>query len=183
MPRGGARRGTGPKPRALDEKLRDGSYRPDRDGPAEGVRPPDNVKPTMPAGLSARAKTAWRIVVDDLAGSALLDSADAPLYEAFAVNLARAREARVAVNRHGILVSKANGELTRNPAIQVEREALREVRMLSELLAIGMSARARLGMAVARGQRADDPARPPAADDPAGIGKSPRMKVLAGGRP
>lgn len=182
MPKGGARPGTGPKPAPVEQKLREGTYRPDRDGPAEGVRPPDNVRPKMPVGLSARAKRAWHVVLDDLEASALLDSADAPLYEAFAVNLARAREARVQVERHGVLVRNRFEELVRNPAIAVERDALREVRMLAESLAIGMSARARLGMSIARGTRtAGD--RPAAETDPTGIGPSPRsLSVVRGGR-
>ncbi len=68
MARGGARPNSGPKSRPVDEKVREGTYRKDRDGPAEGVRPADGVRPKMPAGLSPRARTAWKILLDDLEG-------------------------------------------------------------------------------------------------------------------
>lgn len=179
MARGGARPNSGPKARPVADKVREGTYRPHRDGPAEGVRPPDGVRPRMPAGLSTRARTAWRILLDDLEGSSLLDSADAPLYEAFAVNLARAREARVAVEKYGTLVEGAGGRLVGNPAIKIEREAMREVRMLSAELAIGMSARARLGMAVARGARSgSSPAPSEGAEQHGGLGPSPRLRAV-----
>ena len=180
MARGGARPNSGPKARAVGDKVREGTYRKDRDGPAEGVRPADGVRPRMPAGLSSRARTAWRVLLADLESSAWLDSADAPLYEAFAVNLARAREARVAVERYGTLVEGSGGRLVANPALKVEREAMREVRMLSAELAIGMSARARLGMAVARGARSGHTPPPAegAGDAPLELGPSPRLRAV-----
>lgn len=179
MARGGARPNSGPKAKPVHEKVREGTYRKHRDGPAESVRPADGVRPRMPAGMSARARTAWKILLDDLERSSLLDSADAPLYEAFAVNLARAREARVAVERYGTLVEGAGGRLVGNPAIKIEREAMREVRMLSAELAIGMSARARLGMAVARGAASGmTPAPAEGAEQHGGLGPSPRLSVV-----
>lgn len=179
--KGGRRPGSGRKARPPQEKIREGTYRPDRDGPEETLRPPDLTRPRMPVGMSSSAKTAWKTLLDDLEASALLDSTDAPLYEAFAINLARAREARRAVKTHGLLVTGSGGQLAANPAVRLEREAMREVRMLADQLAIGMSARARLGMAVARGARAKTPetGEPPRAD---GIGPSPRLTALAGGK-
>lgn len=130
-------------------------------------------------------QTAWKTLLDDLEASALLDSADAPLYEAFAVAHGRAREARGLIARHGLLVYGASvGQLVANPMIRVEREALAQVRMLAFELAIGMRARASLGMAVARGAN-----RGVAGDDPSvevaaavGIGPSPRLTAVRGGR-
>lgn len=176
MPRGGARVGSGPKAKPVGDKVREGTYRKDRDGPAEGIRPADNKRPKMPAGLSPRARSAWKVLLDGLEADALLDSADGPLYEAFAVNIGRAREARAAVTKHGLMVTNARGELVTNPAVRVEREALREVRMLAEQLAIGMSARARLGMAVARGARAPAPEGEDGLDTE--LGPSPRRLAV-----
>jgi P27 family predicted phage terminase small subunit len=131
-------------------------------------------------------KAAWTALLDDLESAALLDSADAPLYEAFAVAVGRAREARALVAKHGMLVPGAReGQLVANPMIRVERESLQQVRMLAEQLAIGMSARARLGLAVVRGARRapadpDAPSGPEPARD--GIGPSPRLHAVAGGK-
>lgn len=138
----------------------------------------------MPTGLSASMKTAWNTLLADLEASALLDSADAPLYEAFAVAHGRAREARRLISKHGLLVGGARADqLVANPMIRVEREALAQVRMLAVELAIGMRARASLGLAVARGA-GKKPAEPDDGDSPTlvGIGPSPRLTAVPGGR-
>lgn len=174
MPRGGRRPNTGPKAKPTDEKRREGGYRRDRHG--AGERPPDGKRPRPPAGLDERARTVWKSLLDGLEADAMIDSSDAPLYEAFAVNLARARQARAAVTKHGLVTTNERGQLAANPAVRLEREALREVRMLAEVLAIGPSARARLGMAVARGARDAPPA---AGAEPTGeLGPSPRLRAV-----
>lgn len=178
MPRGGRRPNTGPKARPSEQLKREGG-RPK--GRSEAVeRPPDGKRPRPPAGLGRRALAVWKALLDGLEADALIDSNDAPLYEAFAVNLARARQARTEVEKWGVTMARQNGDRVKNPAVQIEREALREVRMLGELLAIGPSARARLGMAVARGAREGHVAEPAAgAELPVGeIGPSPRLSVV-----
>lgn len=174
MPVGGRRAGSGRKAKPTEQKLREGARVRDRTPGVE--RPPDGKRPRPPAGLDARAKAAWKGLLDGLEADAMIDSSDAPLYEAFAVNLARARQARATIAKHGLVFRNDRGGLSRNPAIAVERDALREVRMLSEVLAIGPSARARLGMSIARGARA------PVADDPEAatgeLGPSPRLSVV-----
>lgn len=182
MPRGGARSRSGPVPKPASEKIREGTHKK-RDGPPEGVRPANGKRPPMPTGLSATAKTAWKNLVDDLQASALLDSADAALYEAFAVQFSRAREARRLIDRHGMLVPGAReGQLVANPMIRVEREALKAVQSLAAELAIGMGTRARLGLALARGGgavRTGDEANAPN-DAGADIGPSPRLQLVSG---
>jgi P27 family predicted phage terminase small subunit len=187
MARGGARVGSGPKAKPTAEKEREGTARRDRDLPDGVIRPPaDGKRPITPAGLTPQMKAAWTALLDDLESAALLDSADAPLYEAFAVAFGRAREARALVAKHGMLVAGAReGQLVANPMLKVEKESLQQLRMLAEQLAIGMSARARLGLAVVRGARRT-PAAPdaPSGPEPArdGIGPSPRLHAVAGGK-
>lgn len=183
MARGGARVGGGRHPKPLVEHVREGTHRKDRHGDAQGIRPADGKRPKMPQGLSASMKTAWNTLLDDLEASALLDSADAPLYEAFAVAHGRAREARRLITKHGMLLDGAKGGVVANPMLRVEREALTQLRYLAEQLAIGMRARASLGLAVARGARkgADEGAEPPPAATAGRIGVSPRLVGLQGG--
>lgn len=183
---GSPRPTAGRKPKPTAEHVREGTFRRDRHGPEEGVRPADGRQPRMPAGFSPAMKVAWKTLLDDLDSSALLDSADAPLYEAFAVAHGRAREARALIRVHGLLVDGARvGQLVANPMIRVEREALAQVRMLAVELAMGMRARASLGMAVARGavrgKPGDNPAESPAPTS-GKIGLSPRLPAVPGGR-
>lgn len=183
MARGGARPGGGAKAKPLQDHIREGTHRKDRHGPAEGIRPANGKRPKMPPALSASMKTAWNALLDDLEASALLDSADAPLYEAFAVTYGRVREARRLVTKHGMLIPGAReGTLVANPMIRVERESVTQLRYLAEQLAIGMRARASLGLAVARGARgAAAGEQPDAPAGPGGIGPSPRLVGLTGG--
>lgn len=172
----------GRKAKPTADHVREGTFRRDRHGPEQGVRPADGLRPRMPHGMSAAMKVAWKTLLDDLGRSELLDSADAPLYEAFAVAHGRAREARALVAKHGMLVDGAReGQLVANPMIRVEREALAQVRMLAVELAIGMRARASLGIAVARG--AGGKRKPAAGEDrqaPGVLGPSPRLRAVAG---
>lgn len=185
MPRGGARPGAGAPAKPLEEHLRDGTYRPDRHGPAAGVRPADGKRPPSPDGLTDAMQTAWDVLLDDLEASALLDSADAPLYEAFAVAHGRAREARSLVSEHGMLIRGAReGTLVANPMLKVERESLTQLRYLADQLAIGMRARASLGIAIARGSRGSGKPGAGPGESPrssGGIGPSPRLVGLSGG--
>lgn len=178
MPR---RPGAGRKPKPLDDHIAEGTYRADRHGPeTPAIRKASGKRPPMPAGLNSREKTAWKRLLDGLEFEGLLDHADAPLYEVFAVQWARVKEARAAVHKHGTLVAKANGELVANPAIRIERDATDRVRQLADQLAIGLHTRSSLNLAVARGERGDA-RRLEAPDDPAGadpIGPSPRLRAV-----
>lgn len=185
MPRGGARPRSGPPPKPRDDHLREGTFRRDRDQAerAGAVRAADGKRPKMPTGLSPAMKTAWKTLLDDLEASALLDSADSPLYEAFAVAHGRAREARTLIEKHGMLIEGSNGALVANPMLRVERESLTQLRYLADQLAIGIRTRAGLGLTVARGARgrASDTPDASAAPSSGGIGASPRLIGLAGG--
>lgn len=187
MARGGARVGSGPKAKPTAEKEREGTFRRDRDLPDGVIRPPaDGKRPPAPDGLAVSMVKAWDALLDDLESSSLLDSADAPLYEAFAVAFGRARDARELVTKHGMLVEgPREGSLVANPMLRIERESLQQVRMLSEQLAIGMSARAKLGLAVVRGARrqsGDEDGSEAPLSRPSAIGPSPRLTAVAGGR-
>lgn len=193
MPRGGSKAGSRPnsgrKAKPLADHVAEGTHRKDRHGPAnvkgEGmVRGAGARRPPMPTGLDARMKTAWRTLLDDLEAAALLDIADAPLYEAFAVAFGRAREARALIKKHGMLVAGArDGTLVANPMIRVERESLQLLRQLADQLAVGMRTRASLGMAIVRGARKKETEEPDAgAARASGIGPSPRLRALEGGK-
>lgn len=183
---GGARVGAGRKAKPREEHEREGTLVPSRHG-EKPVRPADGKRPKLPSRLSVSAKAAWKALLDDLEADALLDSADAPLYEAFAVNFGRAVEAGQLIKKHGMLVEGAReGQLVANPMLRVEKDALQQVRMLSVELAIGMRTRASLGMAIARGARRGEPT-PPAGEEPEALdtpdlGTSPRLTAVRGGR-
>lgn len=188
MAGGGRRTGAGRKPKDLDEHIAEGTYRRGRHGPTErAIRKGDGRRPPLPAGFNSREKTAWKTLLDGLEAEGLLDHADAPLYEAFAVQWARLREARADVHKRGLVVENERGQVVANPAVRIERDAIDRVRQLADQLAIGIQTRASLNLAVARGERSrgERPAKDAKRDEPADrIGLSPRaqLQALEGGK-
>jgi P27 family predicted phage terminase small subunit len=177
MPR---RTGSGRKPKALEDHIAEGTYRPERHGPTESViRKADGKRPPLPPGFNLLEKRAWKRLLDGLEAESLLDHADAPLYEVFVVQWARVREARAEVHKHGTLVTGPTGGLVANPAIKIERDASDRVRQLADQLAIGIHTRASLNLSIARGRRGDrteeGDVAPKAADS---IGPSPRLRSV-----
>ena len=86
-------RGRPPKP--LEEHRRDGTE------PSGGARPAVQLggreRPDVPPGLDADARKVWDVVVEDLTAGNVLDRADWAAVEAFAIAVARARQARRAI--------------------------------------------------------------------------------------
>jgi P27 family predicted phage terminase small subunit len=119
--------------------------------------------PPMPRDLTPRMQTAWRAIVRDLDAASLLDRADWAVVEALAVAVGRAREARVIVNRDGVLATNSQRQVA-HPALGIEERAWREVRQLAEQLPLSPWGRARLR--IGRADADDDferelgPARP-----------------------
>lgn len=142
------------------------------------------MRPEPPDGMPQSALGPWHALLDDLERVALLDSADAPLYEAFATAVARAREARDAIEEHGLVVEGTRGTLVANPAVRVEMQALTLIRTMADQLAIGPRARASLGIALARGvaRAPKEGEEAQVAGTPGAIGPSPRLKAVAGGK-
>lgn len=111
----------------------------------------------MPAGLTPQMRSTWKAIVADLRANDALDPADAAYIEALAVMWGRAREARAELNRQAELFDKGHRELppllektergtTANPLLAVERESLKELRLVAEWLPLSSRARRKLGL-------------------------------------
>jgi hypothetical protein len=99
----------------------------------------------QPAGLSQEMQRAWRIIVADLGRVGTLDPGDAQLIEMAAMMLGRAREARAEIAKQALehrqkkralshLMSETVRGTTSNYLLTVERESIKEFRLLSDLL-------------------------------------------------
>lgn len=180
MPRGGPRAGSGRKPKPLAKHLEEGTYRRHRHGKPE--ESPELTSATkglhwrMPAGLSARQKTAWKTIVRDLEASALLDRADAGIIEAAAVAWGLAGDARAAAKGRVLVPGQREGTMIANPAIKIQRDAWAQFRSIAAELGLSLAARSRLGLSLARGgQRRDEPPPDERQDE---LGESPRAQIL-----
>jgi P27 family predicted phage terminase small subunit len=103
---------------------------------------------------------------------AVLDAADAPMVEAAAVMLVRARVAGADVEKRGMLVTGRFDTLVENPSVKQERDVWASFRSFAEQLGIGPSARARLAGLAVDGRDASDELE--------GLGE---LRAISGGRP
>jgi len=128
--------------------------------PKGGSLPVKTIQP--PASLTNKAMLeAWYTIIEDLRDQGALDRTDRLLVEAAAVMWGRAREARELIERDGYITPTVRGTTTANPLIAVERESLKELRLLADHLPLTRAARHRLGLQ-AKGEAADPFAPPPA---------------------
>lgn len=128
---------------------------------------------TPPRGLDRWARAAWREVVPQLVASRLIDRVDRHALEAYALHMGRARALREEIEyvheepiidpETGLIINtrtvgkrlrrrslteqfraKTERGFTSNPLLSQEREALREARMMGELLGLNPVGRTRL---------------------------------------
>lgn len=104
----------------------------------------------MPPGLTTEMKEVWRELVDALAAGEQLDRSDAGLIECATVMIVRARNARAAVDRDGLLVPGTKKDLIPHPGLLIERQALEQLLGVASSLGLSPVARARLGMPLSR---------------------------------
>lgn len=138
-----------------------------------GGRPEPAELEVPPRGLDRWARAAWREVVPQLVASKLIDRVDRQALEAYAVHLGRARAIREEIEweHEAPKYDRNTGELqnpktlgrrvrrrtldeqlrartvrgyTSNPLLSQERDALREARMMGELLGLNPVGRTRL---------------------------------------
>lgn len=144
-----ARTGRPPKPIEVHEA--EGTLRASRHKRTSlrGGRPSSVLKP--PTWMTVSQRAAFK----ELAGSqaTVLDVADAPMVEAAAVLLDRARQASRAVG--ALKVPNRFGHDEPDPMLKVERDAWNAFRQFAEQIGVGPSARARLGAIGDEGQSAD----------------------------
>lgn len=162
----------GPKPRTLEDRRAAGEQITTLPVIAGG-RPREGEMDTPPTGLDKWARAAWREVVPQLVAGKLIDRVDRHAVEAYSLHMGRARairetieweheEARINLGTGELMNPKTLGRRVRrrtleeqfrartvrgytsNPLLSQEREALREARMMGELLGLNPVGRTRL---------------------------------------
>lgn len=87
------------------------------DGAIKRVPPP-------PADLSALAKKVWRRELPALVHAEKIAAHELPLFKSYCSATARIDEAQALIEEHGLLVTSPTGELKRNPATTIQKEAI-----------------------------------------------------------
>jgi P27 family predicted phage terminase small subunit len=80
--------------------------------------------PKPPDTLSPAGKTVWRRELPALVRSAKIAAHELPLFQSYCSATARIDEAQAEIEKHGLLITSATGELKRNPATTIQKEAI-----------------------------------------------------------
>lgn len=163
---------TGRKPRSLEDRRADGEAITALPV-IVGGRPTEGEWGDPPSSLDRWGKAVWREVVPQLIDAKLIDRVDSQALESYCLHLGRARAIRQAIEwvHEEPKYNLGTGELmnartmgrklrrrtldeqfrartargfTSNPLLSQEREALREARMMGELLGLNPVGRTRL---------------------------------------
>lgn len=110
----------------------------------EPPKAPPN-RPTCPAWLTGEARAEWRRVVPILDRLGLLTEADRTTLAAYCEAVSVFRAATEEVAAHGVLVKgRRRGDLIKNPALQVQRDASKLIALYSSSFGLSPSDRVRL---------------------------------------
>ncbi len=128
------------KPTAL--KGIDGGKAPARSTKSKTSEPkPPAGTVTRPVGLTVRARRHWAKLAPELVAKGVLTSWDVNLFAAYCEAVARYEEARLLVNRLGLLVPGQKGNLVKNPAVQIQRDASLEAMRIGARFGLSPSER------------------------------------------
>lgn len=113
-----------------------------------------------PRGLSAAERRVWRQLIPEVAALGWIDKVDRAMLTMLVQTIARVDQARAAIRKHGFMVehtrfdkdgNEISTELKINPAVAAADRATGQALRLAEQFGLTGSARARLGLTVAKG--------------------------------
>jgi len=133
-------RRTGRPPKPTELKLIEGNP-----GKRKLIAPPKAppARPQCPSWLSDYAKTEWHYIVPVLDELGLLTKVDRAVLAGFCEAVSIFRAATEALNDSTILV-KSSGRIAKNPVIQIQRDARRDMLAYAGALGLSPSDRGRL---------------------------------------
>jgi len=82
---------------------------------------------TPPAHLSPAAQQAWSEITAKM-GNGAVDGIEGPALEAYAVAIARQRDAQQRIDSEGIIIAGDKGNPIPHPALAIEKAASAEIR-------------------------------------------------------
>lgn len=80
--------------------------------------------PKPPADLTPLAQQVWKSELPPLVRAEKIAAHELPLFKSYCSATARIDEAQAEIDRHGLLVVSGSGELKRNPATTIQKEAI-----------------------------------------------------------
>lgn len=80
--------------------------------------------PPAPKDLSPLAQKVWRAELGALVRAEKIAAHELPLFKSYCLATARIDEAQALIEKHTLLITGASGELKRNPATTIQKEAI-----------------------------------------------------------
>lgn len=133
------RRGPSPKPRAL--RLLHGD-RQDRINDYEPVPSGEPIAP--PEGISAEVRAVWDFTVHHLAAMGTAAASDRDALRAYCEAVVAHHKASEILAKTAVLIKGIHGNLVRNPALQIQRDAAHTIRAFAQEFGLTPSARTRI---------------------------------------
>ena len=144
---------TAPMPIPLREKAGNPSKRP-----IPKVIRPKPLAPEAPAGLGRFGGKLWKTLAPKLEPLGLLTEVDGPAFAALCMTYEIAQRARKELAKAELADKDThNSRLRRHPAVQVQKEALRDLKVWLVEFGLTPAARARLAISGVPGDDSEDP--------------------------
>lgn len=103
--------------------------------PSEGACPP---------WLSARAREEWGIVSAELKTLGMLQRVDAASLASYCQSVANVEAAQAEIDEHGLVIEDAMGKRIKNPAFNIQKEAMLLIQKFASEYGFTPAARARI---------------------------------------
>lgn len=147
------KRGPAPRPTAL--KLLHGEKNRDRINTDEPL--PRPTLPESPEDMAADVREVWDETLVELEAMSLAFSADGPALRCYCEAVVNHRKASNLLAKSAILVKGIHGNLVRNPALQVQRDAANTIRAFAQEFGLTPSARSSIRAGEAGGGGEENP--------------------------
>ena len=97
-----------------------------------------------PSHLNKDARDLWKSLAPELIKMGLVTKSDQPNFEMFCTQYQEYREAYAAIKKHGTIYKDSNGNLRKNPAVNVLDTCTKNIRSLGMVLGIDFNSRSQL---------------------------------------
>ncbi|MGH8574351.1 MAG: phage terminase small subunit P27 family [Gammaproteobacteria bacterium] len=148
----------GPAQRPTTLKLLHGEKNKDRLNPNEPL--PRPTLPELPGDASPDVQKVWQRRLAELESMELAYSADSDALRCYCEVVIIHRKASKALAVSGVLVKGLHGNLVRNPALQIQRDAAQTIRAFAQEFGLTPSARSSVRAVKAGGASSDEDANP-----------------------
>lgn len=112
-----------------------------------------DVRP--PEWLRAEAVEVWQRLAPDLQRKSLLTAHDADAFAVLCDAIVQYQQASKLIQAAGVLIKGPNGAATKNPAMQLARDAAQTIRTYAQEFGLTPSARSTSSLEPARGKNAE----------------------------